>query len=74
MITTLISDVATAYFNLLELDMELAIARNTLGTREESLRLIRTQCKAEWGRFWMCARESSWFTAPRSPYRAQSNK
>jgi outer membrane protein, multidrug efflux system len=42
-ITTLISDVATAYFNLLELDMELAIARNTLGTREESLRLIRTQ-------------------------------
>ena len=42
-ITTLISDVATAYFNLLELDMELAIARNTLGTREESLRLITTQ-------------------------------
>jgi multidrug efflux system outer membrane protein len=42
-ITTLISDVATAYFNLLELDMELAIARNTLGTRQESLRLIRTQ-------------------------------
>jgi outer membrane protein, multidrug efflux system len=31
-ITTLISDVATAYFNLLALDMELAIARNTLGT------------------------------------------
>ena len=42
-ITTLISDVATAYFSLLELDMELAIARNTLGTREESLRLLRTQ-------------------------------
>src|SRR5215813_1201939 len=42
-ITTLISDVATAYFNLLELDMELAIARDTLGTREESLRLLRTQ-------------------------------
>ena len=42
-ITTLISDVATAYFNLLELDMELAIARNTLGTRQESLRLSRTQ-------------------------------
>ena len=44
-ITTLISDVATAYFNLLELDMELAIARSTLGTREESLRLIRTQLR-----------------------------
>jgi multidrug efflux system outer membrane protein len=42
-ITTLVSDVATAYFSLLELDMELAIARNTLGTREESLRLIRIQ-------------------------------
>ena len=42
-ITTLISDVATAYFNLLELDMEIAIARNTLGTREESLRLLKTQ-------------------------------
>ena len=43
MITTLISDVATAYFNLLELDMELAIAKNTLATREESLRLIKIQ-------------------------------
>src|SRR5215470_15175425 len=42
-ITTLISDVATAYFNLLELDMELAIARDTLGTRQESLRLLRAQ-------------------------------
>jgi outer membrane protein, multidrug efflux system len=42
-ITTLISDVATAYFNLLELDMELAIAKNTLATRQESLRLIRVQ-------------------------------
>ncbi|HEY2920027.1 MAG TPA: efflux transporter outer membrane subunit [Candidatus Binatia bacterium] len=42
-LTTLVSDVATAYFSLLELDMELAIARNTLATREESLRLIKTQ-------------------------------
>jgi outer membrane protein, multidrug efflux system len=42
-ITTLIGDVATAYFSLLELDMELAIARNTLATREESLRLIKVQ-------------------------------
>ena len=42
-ITTLISDVATAYFNLLDLDTELGIARNTLGTRQESLRLLRTQ-------------------------------
>jgi multidrug efflux system outer membrane protein len=35
--------VATAYFNLLELDMELVIARDTLGTRDESLRLLRIQ-------------------------------
>ena len=44
-ITTLVSDVATAYFNLLELDMELAIAKNTLATRQESLRLIRVQAQ-----------------------------
>ncbi len=44
-ITTLVSDVATAYFNLLELDMELAIAKNTLATRDESLRLIKLQAQ-----------------------------
>src|SRR6266850_1837589 len=38
-VTTLVSDVAAAYFNLLELDMELEIARRTLATREDSLRL-----------------------------------
>lgn len=42
-VTTLVSDVASAYFNLLELDMELAIARRTLTTREESLQLIRNR-------------------------------
>ncbi len=40
-ITTLVSDVAGAYFNLLALDMELGIAKRTLATREESLQLIR---------------------------------
>jgi outer membrane protein, multidrug efflux system len=40
-VTTLVSDVTTAYFSLIELDMELEIARRTLTTREESLRLIR---------------------------------
>lgn len=39
-ITTLVSDVATAYFDLLELDTELEIAQRTLSTRQESLRLI----------------------------------
>ncbi len=40
-ITTLISDVATAYFGLRELDFELDISRRTLASRQESLRLIR---------------------------------
>jgi outer membrane protein, multidrug efflux system len=39
-ITTLISDVATAYFSLRELDFELEISRRTLVSRQESLRLI----------------------------------
>jgi outer membrane protein, multidrug efflux system len=41
--TTVVGDVATSYFSLLELDGELDIARRTLSTREESLRLIRTR-------------------------------
>ena len=42
-VTTLVSDVAGAYFNLLELDAELEIAKRTLRTRKESLELIRTR-------------------------------
>lgn len=42
-ISTLVGDVAGAYFNLLALDMELAIARRTLTTRQESLRLIKSR-------------------------------
>jgi multidrug efflux system outer membrane protein len=45
-ITTLVSDVTGAYFNLLELDMELEIARRTLTTREGSLQLIRNREKS----------------------------
>ena len=40
-ITTLVSDVATAYFSLREFDFELDISRRTLTSRLESLRLIR---------------------------------
>jgi multidrug efflux system outer membrane protein len=40
---TLVSDVASAYFNLLALDMELEIAKRTLTTRENSLGLIKTR-------------------------------
>ena len=39
--TTVVSDVATGYFSLLELDNELEIAKQTLATRENSLRLIK---------------------------------
>ncbi len=38
---TLVGEVAAEYFNLLELDAELEIARRTLATREDSLRLIK---------------------------------
>lgn len=40
-ITSLVSDVATAYFNLRELDFELEISRRTLASRQESLRIIK---------------------------------
>lgn len=40
-ITTLVSDVASSYFNLLELDMELEISKRTLAARQNSLDLIR---------------------------------
>jgi len=42
-VTTLVSDVATAYFNLRELDAELDISERTLETRRESLRLTQTR-------------------------------
>jgi outer membrane protein, multidrug efflux system len=38
---TLISDVATAYFQLRELDLELEISRRTLTSRQGSLRLVQ---------------------------------
>ena len=48
-VTTLVSDVASAYFNLLELDLELAIARRTLTAREESLKLIQSRLQGGLG-------------------------
>jgi len=41
--TTVVADVATGYFSLLEFDSELEIAKRTLATREESLRLIKVR-------------------------------
>ncbi len=40
---TIVSDVATAYFNLLELDSELEIARRTVAVRENSLSIIKNR-------------------------------
>jgi multidrug efflux system outer membrane protein len=40
---SVVSTVANAYFQLRELDLELEIARRTLASREESLRLTRIQ-------------------------------
>jgi multidrug efflux system outer membrane protein len=40
-ITTVVSDVATAYFTLREFDYELEISKHTLASRVESLRIIK---------------------------------
>lgn len=41
--TTLVSDVATAYLTLRQLDYELEISQRTLATRQESLKLVQTR-------------------------------
>src|SRR5205814_3125498 len=41
--TTLVSEVAAAYFSLRELDYQLEISRRTLATRRESLELIKNR-------------------------------
>ncbi len=46
-VSSLVSDVATAYFQMRELDLELEISRQTLGSRQDSLRL--TQILADRG-------------------------
>lgn len=45
-VTTLVSDVAQAYFDLLELDREAEIARRTLESRRASLELVRQRFEA----------------------------
>jgi multidrug efflux system outer membrane protein len=42
-VTTLVSEIADAYFGLRALDLELDVTRRTLGTREESLRLTEVR-------------------------------
>src|ERR1700746_1505761 len=43
--SSLVSNVASAYFPLLELDSEMEISRRTLDSRKESLRLIEVRAK-----------------------------
>lgn len=40
---SLVADVAATYFDLLELDTELAISRRTLASREQSLKLVNSR-------------------------------
>jgi len=44
-ISSLVADVASAYFQLLELDVEMEISRSTLATRKESLRLVEIRAQ-----------------------------
>jgi outer membrane protein, multidrug efflux system len=42
-LSTLVADVASGYFNLRELDLETEISKRALGSRKESLQLVTTQ-------------------------------
>ena len=44
-VSSLVSNVASAYFQLLELDSEMNISRRTLDSRKESLRLVQVRAK-----------------------------
>lgn len=44
-VSSLVSDVASAYFQLLELDAEMNISRRTLDSRKESLRLVEVRAR-----------------------------
>ena len=44
-ISSLVSNVASAYFQLLELDSEMEISRRTLSSRKESLRLVEIRAR-----------------------------
>jgi multidrug efflux system outer membrane protein len=44
-VSSLVSNVASAYFQLLELDSEMEISRSTLASRKESLHLVEVRAK-----------------------------
>ena len=58
-VSTLVANVAGAYFQLRALDLQMEISKRTLDSRQESLGL--TRLLADGGRplYWMCAKPSS---------------
>ena len=73
-VTTLVSDVATDYFNLLQLDYELEISQRTLDTRRDSLRWFRSGRAAASPRCSISGRPSNWSAARRRRFRRCSSR
>ena len=70
--TVVVSDVATNYFNLLELDLELEIAKDTLSAREESLRIIKARQQGASLPCWKFVKQKSWCIRHLKPSPTQS--
>jgi len=70
-VSTLVANVASAYFQLRALDLQLEISRRTLDSRRESMRLTQFWQMAVRPLYWMFARRSSWFS--RQVQRCQSS-
>jgi len=69
-LTIVVGDVAGGYFSLLELDSELALAKRTLASREESLRDSSAHVsRVDWQRRWTSVRLKSSFTRRRGRFR-----
>jgi multidrug efflux system outer membrane protein len=60
-LSTLVANVASAYFQLRALDLQLEISKRTLNSRQESLRLTRSWQTEVRRRCSTCAKPSSWF-------------
>src|SRR5579864_5222267 len=66
-VSTLVANVASAYFQLRALDLQLEISRRTLDSRRESLRLTLRLCST-------CARRSSWFSQRAQRFQSSNNR
>ena len=63
-IASLVAQVASSYFQLRELDLELEISQRTLNSRNQSLQLLKPWSSTGSTRCWMCGNPSNWFTPP----------